>query len=227
LAKLLKTDRAIYGLRPPALDGKRSIPRTIEAVAAEYIQAIRQRQACGPYVLAGYSFGGFVAFEIARQLVASGEHVQFLGIIDASKPLEPLLVRGLNSARRRTLFSLLQVSAHAGLHYMRSIGETIIAWRNTARLLRGLPLAASSVHGHYRFIYGRAVKRYKTQPYSGKVTVFAGINREKMHEARWRRVAANVEVREIGGSHTDIVTSSYSGILARNIDETLDGHRAS
>jgi hypothetical protein len=56
--------------------------------------------------------------------------------------------------------------------------------------------------------------------------VFAGINREKMHEARWRRVAADVEVREIGGSHTDIV-SSYSGILARNIDETLDGHRAS
>ena len=48
-----------------------------------------------------------------------------------------------------------------------------------------------------------------------------------MHEARWRAIAADVEVREIGGSHTDIVTSSYSGILARNIDETLDGHRYS
>jgi thioesterase domain-containing protein len=93
--------------------------------------------------------------------------------------------------------------------------------------VRGMPLAASAVHGHYRFIYGRAVKRYRTQPYSGKVTVFAGSNREKMHEARWRRVAADVEVREIGGSHTDIVTSSYSGILARNIDETLDRHRDS
>src|SRR5207245_222658 len=57
LAKLLNTDRAIYGLRPPALDGKQFIPRTIEAVAAGYIQAIRQKQAYGPYMLAGYSFG--------------------------------------------------------------------------------------------------------------------------------------------------------------------------
>jgi len=139
LAKLLKTDRAIYGLRPPALDGKQFIPRTIEAVAAAYIQAIRQKQKHGPYVLAGYSFGGFAAFEIARQLVASGESVRFLGIIDASKPSEPVLLRGLKSAGNHTLSSLLQKSAHAGLHYMRSIGEAIIAWRNTARLVRGLP----------------------------------------------------------------------------------------
>lgn len=226
LAKLLKTNRTIYGLRPPPLDGKHFIPRTIEAVAAGYIQAIRQKQAYGPYMLAGYSFGGFVAFEIARQLVASGERVRFLGIIDASKPSEPVLVRGLKSARNQSLSALIQKSAHAGLHYIRSIGEAIIAWRNTARLARGLPLTASAVHGHYRFIYGRAVKRYRTQHYSGKVTVFAGTNREKMHEVRWRKVAADVEVREIGGSHTDIVTSSYSGILAKNIDETLDGHRA-
>jgi thioesterase domain-containing protein len=227
LAKLLKTDRAIYGLRPPALDGKQFIPRTIEAVATVYIQAIRQKQTHGPYMLAGYSFGGFVAFEIARQLVASGETVSFLGIIDASKPSEPILVRGLKSAGSHSLSVLLEKSAHAGLRYMRSIGEAIIAWRNTARLVRGLPLAASAVHGHYRFIHGRAVKRYRTQPYSGIVTVFAGSNREKMHEARWRKVAADVEVREIGGSHTDIVTSSYSAILARNIDETLDRHRGS
>lgn len=227
LARLLKTDRTIYGLRPPPLDGKHLIPETIEAVAAGYIQAIRQKQAYGPYMLAGYSFGGFVAFEMARQLAASGESVRFLGIIDASKPAEPVLVRGLRSARKQTLTSLLEKSAHASLHYVRSIGETVNAWRNIARLARGLPLAASSVHGHYRFIYGRAVKRYRTQPYSGKVTVFAGSNREKMHDARWRSVAADVEVREIGGSHTDIVTSSFNGILARNIDETLDGHRAS
>ena len=164
---------------------------------------------------------------MARQLTASGESVRFLGIIDASKPSESILVRGLQSARKQTLPSILQKSAHFGLHYFRSIGETIRAWRNTARLARGLPLPASAVHSHYRFIHGRAVKQYRAQPYPGKVTVFAGSNRERIHDARWRTVAADVEVREIGGSHTDIVTSSYSGILARNIDETLDGHRSS
>lgn len=225
LAKLLKTDRAIYGLRPPPLDGKHLIPRTIDAVAADYLQAIRRKQAHGPYVLAGYSFGGFVAYEMARQLTAVGESVSFVGIIDASKAAEPVLVRGLKSARMHSLSSLVKKGAAFGMHSMRSIGEIIGAWRNTARLARGLPLATSAVHGHYRFTYGRAVKRYRTEAYSGKVTVFAGSDKEKMHDARWRTVAAEVEVREIGGSHTDIVTSSHSGVLARNIDEALDGHR--
>jgi amino acid adenylation domain-containing protein len=223
LAKLLKTDRAIYGLRPPPLDGKHVIPRTIEAIAADYLQEIRQRQAHGPYLLAGYSFGGFVAFEMARQLTALGESVRFLGIIDASKPSESILVRGLQSAQKNGLSSLLQKGALAGLHYVRWLGEALRAWSNTARLVRGLPLAASAVHCHYRFIYGRAVKQYRTQSYPGKVTVFSGSNREKIHDARWREVAADVEVHEVGGSHTEIVSPNHSGILARRFDEALDG----
>jgi len=223
LAGLLETDRAIYGIRPPALDGKYAIPRTIEAVAAEYIEAIRQKQPHGPYMLAGYSFGGFVAFEMARQLVASGESIRYLGIIDASKPSDPVLVRGLQSIGKHTLHVLLQKATHFGLHYIRSIGEMISAWKHSARLSRGLPLPPSAVHGHYRFIFGRAVKRYRTQPYPGKVIVFAGSNKEKLHDARWRQVAADVEVREIGGSHTEIVSVDYSRVLARNIDETLKG----
>jgi thioesterase domain-containing protein len=224
LARLLETDCTIYGIRPPALDGKYAIPQTIEAVAAEYLEAIRQKQPHGPYMLAGYSFGGFVAFEMARQLMASGETVRFLGIIDASKPADPVFVRGLQSVGRHTLYVLLQKGTHAGLHYAKSIGEMITAWKNAARLSRGLPLAPAAVHGHYRFIFGRAVKRYKTQPYPGKVIVFAGSNKEQLHDARWRQVAGDVEVREIGGSHTEIVSANYSRILARNIDETLGGN---
>jgi thioesterase domain-containing protein len=179
-------------------------------------EAIRRKQPHG-----GYSFGGFVAFEMARQLAALGEGVRFLGIIDTSKPSEPILVRGPQPIGKHTFSVLLQKSAHAGLHYVRSIGEMINAWKNSARLSRGLPLAPSAVHGYYRFIFGRAVKRYRTQPYSGKIIVFAGSSKEKLHDARWRQVARDVEVREIGGSHTEIVSVNYSRILARNIDETL------
>lgn len=221
LARLLETDRAIYGIRPPALDGKHAIPQTIEAVAAEYIEAIRQKQPRGPYMLAGYSFGGFAAFEMARQLMASGESVRYLGIIDASKPSDPVLVRGLQSVGKHTPFVVLQKASQFGLHYVRSIGEIVTAWKNALRLSLGLPLPPSAVHGHYRFVFGRAVKRYRTRPYPGKVIVFAGSNKEKLHDARWRQVAAEVEVREIGGSHTEIISAGYSRILARNIDETL------
>jgi thioesterase domain-containing protein len=203
------------------------IPRTIEDTAALYVRELLQKQAHGPYVLSGYSFGGFVAFEMARQLIALGESVHFLGIIDASKPSEPVLVRAIHAARTQNLSSLLQKGAHAGLHYVRSIAETISALKNTMRLACGLPLPASAVHRYYRLIYGRAVKRFKAQSYPGKVTVFAGTDKQKIHDARWRRVAADVEVREIGGSHTDIIGGKYRAILARNIDETLDGNQES
>lgn len=225
LANLLRTDRAIYGLRPPALDGRSSLPRTIEETATLYIEQIRRQQPRGPYQLCGYSFGGFVAFEMARQLTAKGEEVHFVGIIDASKASKPTIVRSLLAIRTGELPSLLRKTAHAGIHYMRSLGEEVTAHRNSARLARGLPLETPAVHEYYRYTFRKAVKRYTAQKYPGKVTVFAGDNKERLHDARWRKVTAEVEVREIGGSHTEIVGARYNGLLASSIDDTLDGHR--
>ena len=71
----LKSDRPVFGLQPPPLDGKHRIPRTIEAMAADYVTEIRRVQPHGPYFLAGHSFGGLVSFEIAQQLVRQGERV--------------------------------------------------------------------------------------------------------------------------------------------------------
>ena len=84
LVSALKSDRPVYGLQPPPLDGKHRIPRTIESMAADYITEIRRVQPHGPYFLAGHSFGGRVSFEIAQQLVREGERVGFLGLIDTS-----------------------------------------------------------------------------------------------------------------------------------------------
>ena len=51
-------------------------------MAADYLREIKARQPNGPYCLCGYSFGGLVAFEIARQLSESGNEVGFVGLFD-------------------------------------------------------------------------------------------------------------------------------------------------
>ncbi|MGD7653461.1 MAG: non-ribosomal peptide synthetase, partial [Verrucomicrobiales bacterium] len=61
---------------------KSEIPQT----AASYLQSIRTIQPHGPYRLAGYSFGGVVAFEIACQLREQGETVEFVGLFDTHNP---------------------------------------------------------------------------------------------------------------------------------------------
>jgi thioesterase domain-containing protein len=58
----------------------------LQEMAAMYGKVVRAAQPHGPYRLAGVSFGGILAFELARQLQARGETVDFLGIFDSSLP---------------------------------------------------------------------------------------------------------------------------------------------
>ncbi len=58
------------------------LPDSIQAMAESHLQAIRQKQPHGPYRLAGFCNGALIAVEIARQLLQSGETVEFLGLID-------------------------------------------------------------------------------------------------------------------------------------------------
>ena len=82
LLRDLTSDRPVFGIQPPPLDGKHRVARTVETMAADYVTGIRRVQPHGPYFIAGHSFGGLVSFEIAQQLIRAGERVDFLGLMD-------------------------------------------------------------------------------------------------------------------------------------------------
>jgi len=85
LAGLLNGKRPVYGLQSPALGGAQPA-RTMAALAAPLLEALRQVQPRGPYHLAGWSMGGVLAFEMAAQLRAAGEEVAALVLIDSYPP---------------------------------------------------------------------------------------------------------------------------------------------
>ncbi len=64
---------------------------SLEEVAAAYVAALRQVRPHGPYVLGGYSYGGVVAYEMARQLSESGEKISHLVLLDTYAPDSQLL----------------------------------------------------------------------------------------------------------------------------------------
>ncbi|MFC0105624.1 AMP-binding protein [Kibdelosporangium aridum] len=79
LAKYFIDERPFYAIRARGFNpGDRPFESFPEMVQC-YVQAIRDRQPHGPYAIAGYSFGGVVAFEVAKVLESQGEHVGFLG----------------------------------------------------------------------------------------------------------------------------------------------------
>jgi amino acid adenylation domain-containing protein len=91
LARRLAPDRPFVGLGGRYwLDAADLKDDTLEALAARYVRAIRQEMPAGEYHLGGWSSGGVVAFEMARQLAAEGHRVARLVLIDSVTP-EPLV----------------------------------------------------------------------------------------------------------------------------------------
>ncbi len=74
------TKREIEALNPE------SDFQSVESLAEDYNRIIRAHQPAGPYRILGYSFSGIVAYEVAHQLRAAGERVEFLALIDSHLP---------------------------------------------------------------------------------------------------------------------------------------------
>lgn len=71
-----------WGIRADKLENYSPCNKTIEGIAEKYIRSIMKIQKDGPYYIAGWSFGGILAFEIVRQLEELNNKVTFLGLID-------------------------------------------------------------------------------------------------------------------------------------------------
>ncbi len=86
LARELGADQPLHAFQSPGLAADGALPERLEELAALYLRELRRAQPAGPYLLGGWSFGGVVAFEMARQLSALGEDVAHVVVIDAWAP---------------------------------------------------------------------------------------------------------------------------------------------
>lgn len=84
LAKYIDNDQPIFGFQPKGMDGIEIPNNSVEEMAAYYISLMIKQYPSGPYCIAGYSFGGYVAYEMARQLKAMGREVSKLILFDTS-----------------------------------------------------------------------------------------------------------------------------------------------
>ncbi|WP_371876471.1 non-ribosomal peptide synthetase [Pseudoduganella chitinolytica] len=81
LARHIDAEVGLYGIRA---DGATiTSETTYEELAARYVSILREALPQGPYRLAGWSAGGVLAYEVARQLAAQGQRVEFVGLIDS------------------------------------------------------------------------------------------------------------------------------------------------
>ena len=113
LAQQLKSERPFYGLSLQLKEASSQPINQVEVLATHYLEEMQQLQPQGPYFLMGFSFGGMVAFEMAQQLIAQGQEVSQLILID-TYTLEAFSTLSIDQRLAKYWHNIQQ----EGLHYL-------------------------------------------------------------------------------------------------------------
>jgi thioesterase domain-containing protein/acyl carrier protein len=213
LARHLGMDQPVYGFQAQGTDGTHPILASVEEMAAHYLEEMRTIQPQGPYYLGGLSFGGWVAYEMARQLRAQGEQVRLLALIDtyATKQSKSALVLRLFRLPPRVSLGL---GLRRAVRYFKEARISI----QFLFLPRPLKEVRKTLH--------RASDAYLPPPYPGKVTLFRAGEKSIRDfgdsHAEWSRlVAGELEIQEIPANHNNILREPQVIALARQLKACL------
>lgn len=230
LAFYLGEDQPVFGLLPRGLDGAEPYFTRIEDMAAYYADAVQESQPHGPYRLMGYSFGGLVAFEVARQIAARGGEVSFLGVLDTAEPqyLDRLQKELPPWQRYRGYKNYLAdvVTREGGFkrfkdHVLAKISSV------TFRLYRALGRPVPRDLGKIEYINLLAGTQYRPSPYSGKLTVFRSSDREASEGTDralgWGGLATQIEIVDLPSNHFNILQEPNVQLLADRLKTALAG----
>jgi amino acid adenylation domain-containing protein len=245
LAGGLGPERPFYLLQPHGLDGK-PLPRTIEAMADDRLEALLSVQPSGPYLLGGFCAGGAVVFEMARRLRARGERVDLVVLIDTHATnarfrawsnlvdgIAPVVrlspeQRSALFRRGRTFLRGLRRASRHGVHEaaLFVVKKPYFVLKGAARRESVSPPAPLDPRQAIWLHYHNALEDYVPGRYSGRVVLFRSSHLDGKapgnFNAGWQHVCDAIEVHAIAGDHRTCVTTHVDE-LAEKVKACLDG----
>jgi aspartate racemase len=237
LARQLGLDQPLYGLRSPELDGNPTLV-SVEFLAQKYLQELRNLKPEGPYYIAGASFGGLVAFEMARQLEEQGAEVALLTLFDTGNPAFQRSLPFLTSLK----FGLWHFGAKCKDHWERfarakprqrpqvllqTLGAVkarvdFLFWGLSCQYFnwRERPLPVR-LRDNLK-LFTAVGLRFRPKPYAGRITLFKaaeeGAEFGPDPDLGWGSIAhGGVEVYEVPGDHMTILDEPRVAKLAEQL----------
>jgi surfactin synthase thioesterase subunit len=203
VVKHIQTPCAIHGMQAKGIDGVEKPLDRIEDMARYSLDAVKQVQPHGPYLLIGFSLGGLVALEMAQQLIAEREKIGLLLMLDSYPHVSRL------SREQRARLSSRQT------------------WRRFARRLHWLgvsppyqttvEISPSAALQHFRDTSYLALERYQPRFYPGKINfVRAAIPTDfpANPSAIWSHLAQEFELKTVPGDHLGIMTTHFESLAS-------------
>jgi amino acid adenylation domain-containing protein len=245
VASYLGEDQPVYGLQARGLDGKSAagtgastVPSPLQEMAADYIKEMRTVQPEGPYMLAGHSSGGIIAFEMAQQLVRGGEKVGLLALLDTNSTVKllaneveipplsyQLSIHKLNLSRLEPQDKVIYIADRVkwkieGL--LKKIAKKLgidtgqLEWED-------LPAHLLMIEELNR----QVVRNYVPQVYPGRLILFRALERPTTEYydplLGWGGLAAGgVEVVGVPGHHVTMMFEPYVRVMGEKLKACLE-----
>lgn len=235
LAHLIGADRPFYGLQARGLYGDEEPHHSITEAAHDYIAEMRQVQPHGPYMVGGFSGGGIIAFEIARQLRDQNEETAAVILLDT-----PLPQRAAVTPRDSLMINWLNLREE-GASYLTTWVKKRILWELKKR--RGKVEAEEDAGPQFHDVaieaaFLESASSYEVQPWDGPLSLFRPpllarwevapgrlVDSDKyymFHDNDWMRYAPNLDVFEVPGDHDSMVLEPNVRVLASRIKRVLE-----
>ncbi|WP_421655811.1 amino acid adenylation domain-containing protein [Leptothermofonsia sp. ETS-13] len=242
LAEHLDPDQPVYGvylqeevdlIKTGRVDLHSALFSNAQTIAARYLKAIRTLQPHGPYYLAGESFGGVIAYEMAQQLQAEGEEVALVALLDAVAP---------NSL---SFFKRFQIHWQMLLKQ----GHIYLAerWQENMQLLRrqlSSPFRKVNQHLHSigaqisqefastdsedirQEVRDRVLQSYFPQPYTGRVVLFRATEQNLFEgnldkDLGWEPFIKDFHAFDVPGDHLGILKAPNVQVIADRLKPYL------
>ena len=226
IARNIAASNPVYGIEARGLTGSQPPRQTIAEMATDYIAAIKSRQPCGPYRLAGYSFGGIVAQEMAQRLQIGGNEVALLALID-SYVLPDHWPRGI----RLTVLGQ-RIRNRLKLAGKQNVAETAhyLIWRARQAATRAKMQAAGQRPSRFGDVWGlppalrrvreaseRALLEHRQAFYDGRIDfIRATTNLWYPPDPRplWQHLARTLNIVTVPGEHLELVDRHAPAVAA-------------
>ena len=231
LAPHLPADRPLYALAAIGFADGETPLSSVEQMASAYLRSLRSVQPHGPYHVLGWSAGGTIAYEMAAQLLASGEQVGFVGVIDTPSDYGVRTRPGSDALTEADVF-IRQVRDQLDpelADQLTTLGERgdIDAMFDLCQACGLIPTTIERAtlrrHLAVRHAIDTAVVRYRTRPITAQLSVFAAADEPRRDPGLgWAEIARHgIEVVSLPGTHWSLVEPSHNPALGAAIAAAL------
>jgi len=190
-----------------------------------YLREVRNLQPRGPYCFAGYSFGGYVIFEMAQQLHVAGETTALLGFMDTVEWQYHEGISHPEDFRKRWVMRLNRLRYRPREYVTDTVSSLVtrMVYRAFEKLGYPLPQRVSTLEKINRL----AMSQYRPTIYPGHLTIFRSVSRDLASGADdllgWGvLVTGGIEVLDVTGSHLEMLNEPNVRVLAEKLRICLD-----